>query len=110
MAPPLPAAIILGGETTVTVKGKGVGGRNQELALAAAIELDGHPDIALLTFSTDGVDGPTDAAGVLISGATCTQTHLLGLNAQRIVIRRGDPVVGEVNVHFPRAGFRVVPA
>lgn len=81
-APQLPAAIILGGETTVTVKGKGVGGRNQELALAAAIELDGHPDIALLTFSTDGVDGPTDAAGVLISGATCTHTHLLGLNAR----------------------------
>ncbi len=82
--PPLPAAIILGGETTVAVKGSGVGGRNQELALAAAIELDGHPDIAVLTFSTDGQDGPppSDAAGVLVSGSTLTHTHMLGLDAR----------------------------
>ena len=59
-----------GGETTVTVRGQGKGGRNQELALAAALALDGLPDVGLLALATDGTDGPTDAAGAIVDGQT----------------------------------------
>lgn len=55
--------LLSGGETTVTLTGKGMGGRNQEMALAAAVALDGCPNIAMLCAGTDGSDGPTDAAG-----------------------------------------------
>ncbi len=65
-----PACVIAGGETTVTIQGNGRGGRNQELALAAAIHLDGWSDIALLSGGTDGTDGPTDAAGAIADGST----------------------------------------
>lgn len=65
-----PACIITGGETTVTLRGAGKGGRNQELALAAAIHLDGWPNIALLSCGTDGTDGPTDAAGAIADGSS----------------------------------------
>lgn len=62
--------LLMGGETTVTVRGTGLGGRNQELSLAAAITLEGIPNVALMALATDGVDGPTDAAGAIISGDT----------------------------------------
>jgi glycerate 2-kinase len=68
-APPN-TCLILGGETTVRLKGNGRGGRNQEVALAAAIALDGQPNVVLASFSTDGDDGPTDAAGALVTGET----------------------------------------
>ncbi len=68
-----------GGETTVTVRGKGRGGRNQEFALAAAIELDGEEGFAVLSAGTDGVDGPTDAAGAYIRGDTCARARAAGL-------------------------------
>ena len=55
--------LLSGGETTVTLRGQGTGGRNQEMALAAAIALDGCPNVAMLCAGTDGSDGPTDAAG-----------------------------------------------
>ena len=64
-----PAAIIVGGETTVTVTGGGIGGRNQEVALAAAMRIDGL-DAVIASFATDGIDGPTEAAGALVDGAT----------------------------------------
>jgi glycerate 2-kinase len=73
-----PACIIWGGETTVTVHGDGKGGRNQELALAAALALDGWPDVALVTLATDGTDGPTNAAGALVSGETVARAHERG--------------------------------
>jgi len=60
--------VILGGETTVTLTGDGTGGRNLELALAAAIALEGWQDVALATFATDGDDGPTGAAGAVVTG------------------------------------------
>ena len=63
-------AFIAGGETIVHVKGNGLGGRNQELALAAAIELAGVPNVALLSIGSDGTDGPTDAAGGFVDGST----------------------------------------
>ena len=76
-----PGAIIYGGETTVDVQGKrGRGGRNQELGLAAALEIDGYKGITIAAFATDGVDGPTDAAGVIVSGETCAQAAAAGLD------------------------------
>lgn len=65
-----PACLVWGGETTVTVRGAGKGGRNQELALAAALSLTGLPDVALMALATDGTDGPTDAAGAIVDGQT----------------------------------------
>lgn len=74
-----PACVVWGGETTVTVQGDGLGGRNQELALAAALALDGWPDVALVTLATDGIDGPTDAAGALVTGETVARAIQQGL-------------------------------
>jgi len=75
-----PACIIAGGETTVTLTGDGLGGRNQELALAAIPDLAGLPDIALITLATDGGDGPTDAAGAVVTGETQARASQAGLN------------------------------
>ena len=72
--------LISGGETTVTVKGNGEGGRNQELALAFAIEIEGMKGITMLSAGTDGTDGPTDAAGAIVDGETVIKTRELGLN------------------------------
>lgn len=76
---PRPALLLLGGETTVTVKGKGVGGRNQELVLSTALGIAGLKTTTILSFSTDGVDGPTDAAGAVADGFTIQRAEQLGL-------------------------------
>ncbi len=73
-------AFIAGGETTVTVRGQGKGGRNQELALAAALALAGHPNCVVGTLATDGIDGPTEAAGAVVTGATLERARALGLD------------------------------
>ena len=83
----VPACLVLGGETTVTVKGQGAGGRNQELALAAAIALDGYPlpddvEVAVVSLGTDGTDGPTDAAGGVAWRDTIARGRALGLDAR----------------------------
>jgi len=65
-----PACIITGGETTVTLRGDGLGGRNQEFALSAAIDISGLPNVVVLSAGTDGSDGPTDAAGAIADGRT----------------------------------------
>jgi len=78
-----PACLVWGGETTVTVRGVGRGGRNQELALAAALALDGMPEVALLALATDGTDGPTDAAGAVVDGQTAAKARLAGWDARR---------------------------
>ncbi len=65
-----PACLISGGETTVTLRGKGLGGRNQEFALAAALDIAGMKAIVVLSGGTDGTDGPTDAAGAIADGYT----------------------------------------
>lgn len=75
----VPHLIVAGGETTVTVRGKGKGGRNQEFALALAPELDGLP-VWVLSAGTDGVDGPTDAAGAFVDGATLVRAKARGLD------------------------------
>lgn len=77
-----PACLVLGGETTVTLRGAGRGGRNQELALAAAIALDGWSRVLIATLATDGNDGPTDAAGAIATGETAAQGRALGLEAR----------------------------
>ncbi|WP_231713869.1 glycerate kinase type-2 family protein [Desulfosarcina ovata] len=74
-----PACLLAGGETTVTLKGTGLGGRNTELALAAAMELDGARSTLLLSAGTDGTDGPTDAAGAFADGSTLRRAKALGL-------------------------------
>jgi hydroxypyruvate reductase len=79
---PPPACLVWGGETTVTVRGAGMGGRNQELALAAALALDGWRDVRIMALATDGADGPTDAAGAVVSGETVARARGLGLDAR----------------------------
>jgi glycerate 2-kinase len=76
-----PACVISGGETTVTVRGKGLGGRNQEFALAAALAIAGMRDALILSAGTDGIDGPTSAAGAVADGTTITQAEAHGLDA-----------------------------
>lgn len=77
-----PACLIVGGETTVVIKGYGKGGRNQELALSAVNELRGLERIVLITLATDGEDGPTDAAGAIVTGSTALRAEKAGLSAQ----------------------------
>jgi len=71
--------LLSGGETTVRVSGSGKGGRNQEFALAFAVEAAGLPGVSLLSAGTDGTDGPTDAAGAMVDGSTATRARKLGL-------------------------------
>lgn len=75
---PLPACLVWGGETTVTLKGNGKGGRNQELALAAAVGLEGLEGVAVMALATDGTDGPTDAAGAMVDGMSADRARQLG--------------------------------
>jgi hydroxypyruvate reductase len=75
-----PALLVLGGETTVTLRGDGQGGRNQELALGAVEGLAGVDGALVIALATDGGDGPTDAAGAVVSGATLGQARALGLS------------------------------
>jgi len=78
-----PACLLSGGETTVTIRGKGKGGRNQEFALAAALKMTGFENIVVLSAGTDGTDGPTDAAGAIADQGTL----------ERAVVKRIDPKI-----------------
>src|SRR5690606_8550067 len=85
-----PACLILGGETTVTLQQSGgKGGRNQELALAAALALDGDDTITLVSLATDGTDGPTDSAGGIVDGGTVRRGRALEMDAEEH-LRRHD--------------------
>lgn len=75
-----PCLFLLGGETTVHVTGKGVGGRNQELVLSAISGLAGLKDVAMVSFSTDGIDGPTRASGAIVDGFTLERAKEMGIN------------------------------
>lgn len=77
-----PACLISGGETTVVVHGDGLGGRNQEFALSAAIEIEGRQGLVVLSGGSDGTDGPTEAAGGLVDGTTVQRGHEKGLDAR----------------------------
>ncbi|MFQ5839338.1 MAG: glycerate kinase [Candidatus Methylomirabilales bacterium] len=78
-----PACLLAGGETTVTLRGQGKGGRNQEFVLAAACALRGIPGIVAFSGGTDGTDGPTDAAGGIVDGESWERADSLGLNPAR---------------------------
>ncbi len=80
----LPVCLLSGGETTVTVRGKGLGGRNQEFVLAAAIALAGHP-CTIFSAGTDGLDGPTDAAGAIADEKTLARAQVLKLDAREFL-------------------------
>jgi glycerate 2-kinase len=75
-----PACVLSGGETTVTLRGKGKGGRNQEFALAAALGIEGLERVTVLSAGTDGTDGPTDAAGAFADGETVARARAAGLD------------------------------
>ncbi len=81
-----PACLLAGGEPTVTIQGSGKGGRNQELALAFAIAIDGWDGISLLSAGTDGTDGPTDAAGAIVGGLTCRRARQANLNPHAFLL------------------------
>ncbi len=84
-----PVCLISGGETTVTLRGAGKGGRNQEFVLAAAQDIAGLPDTVILSAGTDGTDGPTDAAGAIADGETCARALALGLDP-RVALDAND--------------------
>jgi glycerate-2-kinase len=84
---PAPACIIAAGETTVSVRGDGTGGRNQEIALAAALQLRNEPGILLTSFATDGKEGNSEAAGAYASGATVAEGERAGLDARSCLAR-----------------------
>jgi hydroxypyruvate reductase len=88
-----PACIVAGGETTVTVRGQGLGGRNLEAGLGSVYDLAGVEKVALVTLGTDGEDGPTDAAGALVTGES------LG-NARKLQITPGGFLANNDSYHF----------
>ncbi len=82
---PRPACIISGGETTVIVKGKGLGGRNMEFAIQAARYIEGFPSILMASIGTDGTDGPTDAAGAFALGNTISHAGKNGIHIDEYI-------------------------
>jgi hydroxypyruvate reductase len=84
-----PACLLSGGETTVTLRGQGKGGRNQEFVLAMALDIRHVPGIAVLSGGTDGTDGPTDAAGAVADWMTCARAEQLGLHP-RLALEDND--------------------
>jgi hydroxypyruvate reductase len=86
-AKPRPCCLIAGGETTVKIKGEGKGGRNQELALAALPVLSGLQKVILVALATDGDDGPTDAAGAVVTDDSAQRAESLGLDATSYLSR-----------------------
>ena len=95
-------AIVMGGETTVTVRGGGTGGRNQELALSASIKLRDLGNCCLVSVGTDGVDGPTDAAGAIVDGETYQDALRLGLNPAEFLAENDS------NTFFKRVGGLII--
>lgn len=91
-----PVCLISGGETTVTLRGDGLGGRNQEFALAAAIEIAELANVVVLSAGTDGTDGPTEAAGAIVDGTTVQRGRSRGINASEFLARNDS-------FHFLRA-------
>jgi glycerate 2-kinase len=81
-----PACILSGGETTVTIRGKGKGGRNQEFVLASVQYIDGEDNIVVLSGGTDGNDGPTDAAGAIADNKTLEKSKALGIDHESFLL------------------------
>lgn len=96
-----PTCVVAGGEPTVTVTGRGKGGRAQEFATAAAFYIAGLPNTWLAAVGTDGTDGPTDVAGAIVTGKTLTQAEKLGVNL-RSALQRHDtyPALQALRCHI----------
>ena len=99
---PRPACVISGGETTVTIRGNGLGGRNQEFVLAGAMEIEGMSNSVIFSAGTDGTDGPTDAAGAIADGRTiqrarekslAPETHLRNNNSYHFFQALSDLII-----------------
>ncbi len=84
-----PVCVLCGGETTVTLRGEGRGGRNQEFALASAIAIEGSDSVVVLSGGTDGTDGPTDAAGAIADGTTVARAREKNMDP-RDFLQRND--------------------
>lgn len=78
-----PACLLFGGETTVRIHGNGIGGRNQEMALACSIYIKDFPNISVLSAGSDGTDGPTDATGAFVDGNTYNKAVQYGLEPEK---------------------------
>lgn len=98
-----PFAVICAGETTVSVRGNGRGGRNLEAALAAAIMIDGDPTMCVATFATDGIDGGSDAAGARATGLTAGAARRAGLDPEAHL------AANDSHTFFERAGGLLKP-
>lgn len=83
---PKPAVVVAGGETTVTVTGSGKGGRNQELVLSASLKINGFNGVAIASINTDGIDGPTDAAGAIADGQTMGRAEEKKMNPKEFLM------------------------
>ena len=96
-----PSCIVAGGEPTVTVTGKGKGGRAQEFATAAALHLAGYQNVWLVVLGTDGTDGPTDAAGAVVTGTTAAQAGSIGVSLRTALKRHNTyPVLKTLRCHI----------
>jgi glycerate-2-kinase len=82
-----PCCVVAGGETTVTVAGNGTGGRAQEFAAAAALEIAGLAKVWVVAIGTDGTDGPTDAAGAVVDGHTMARAQRLSVDLKGALTR-----------------------
>ncbi|RMG01122.1 MAG: glycerate kinase [Nitrospirae bacterium] len=100
----LPLCMISGGETTVTVKGDGRGGRNTELALSFASYIDGMEGLTLLSAGTDGTDGPTDAAGAVVDGNTISRGREKGVNYREYLERNDSYSYFEITGELLKTG------
>ncbi|MBX3318471.1 MAG: glycerate kinase [Nitrospira sp.] len=96
-----PCCVVAGGETTVTVTGKGAGGRAQEFAAAAACEIAGLPNTWVVALGSDGTDGPTDAAGAIVNGETIARAKRLNINLRSAVNRHDTyPALKTLGCHI----------
>lgn len=96
-----PYCIVAGGETTVTVTGRGKGGRAQEFAVAAACEIAGVQKMWIVAIGTDGTDGPTDVAGAVVSGSTLDQAKRKGVNLRRALTQHNTyPALHALTSHI----------
>ncbi len=100
---------VMGGETTVTLRGNGKGGRNQETALAAAIALHGVKRRVVASFATDGEDGPTPAAGAVVTGETVQNGRVYRLDAEQYLSRNDSYTYFQQLDTLTRAGSPDAP-
>lgn len=97
-----PACLLAGGETTVTIRGNGKGGRNQEFALASAMEIEGLEGVVILSGGTDGNDGPTEVAGAVVDGTTCRRARAHGMEPEDFLMRNDS------HTFFCRLGDHII--